>query len=255
MNSNQHAHIKDLSHDPKNARKHTPRNVGTIVSALHEVGAARSIVIDEDGVVLAGNATLDAAAEAGITRLRVIETDGQELVAVKRIGLTAEQKTRLALYDNRAAELAEWDDEVLKALAMEGQLSGMWNEDELAALLTEDEPVYSQKIEAPVYEPTGECPVVASLCDRSKADALLSQIETSKAPEEVKAFLRYAAERHVVFDFRNIAEYYAHASADVQHLMEASALVIVDFDKAVEHGFVSLTKELAAIYEAEYENA
>lgn len=248
-------HIGILTHDPRNARKHTPRNVGTIVSALHEVGAARSIVIDEDGVVLAGNATLDAAAEAGITKLRVVETDGTELVAVKRTGLSAEQKTRLALYDNRAAELAEWDDTVLKSLALEGQLSGMWSEDELAALLAEDEPVYSQKIEAPVYEPTGECPVVASLCDRSKADALRAGIDESNLPEDIKDFLRHAAERHVVFDFRNIAEYYAHASADVQRLMEASALVIVDFDQAVEHGFVSLTKELAAIYEAEYGDA
>lgn len=137
MNSKQHAHIKDLSHDPKNARKHTPRNVGTIVSALHEVGAARSIVIDEDGVVLAGNATLDAAAEAGITRLRVIETDGQELVAVKRTGLTAEQKTRLALYDNRAAELAEWDVDVLRDLVESNMVDGMFTAEELGALIPE----------------------------------------------------------------------------------------------------------------------
>jgi site-specific DNA-methyltransferase (adenine-specific) len=128
-------HIGILTHDPRNARKHTPRNVGTIVSALHEVGAARSIVIDEDGVVLAGNATLDAAAEAGITKLRVVETDGTELVAVKRTGLSAEQKTRLALYDNRAAELAEWDAEVLKDLAQENMLGGMFTADELQALL------------------------------------------------------------------------------------------------------------------------
>lgn len=128
-------HIGILTHDPRNARKHTPRNVGTIVSALHEVGAARSIVIDEDGVVLAGNATLDAAAEAGITKLRVVETDGTELVAVKRTGLSAEQKTRLALYDNRAAELAEWDAEVLKDLARENMLDGMFTADELQTLL------------------------------------------------------------------------------------------------------------------------
>jgi site-specific DNA-methyltransferase (adenine-specific) len=128
-------HIASLTHDPKNARKHTPRNVGTIVSALHEVGAARSIVIDEDGVVLAGNATLDAAAEAGITKLRVIETDGTELVAVKRTGLTPEQKTRLALYDNRAAELAEWDADVLAQLAQDNLLDGMFTADELQELL------------------------------------------------------------------------------------------------------------------------
>ena len=135
MKSKPVTHIKDLLHDPKNARKHTPRNVGTIVSALQEVGAARSIVIDEDGVVLAGNATMDAAAEAGITAVKVVEANGNELVAVRRIGLSAEQKTRLALYDNRAAELADWDTDVLRQLAMDNQLDGLFNADELAELV------------------------------------------------------------------------------------------------------------------------
>lgn len=56
--------IRDLTADPKNARRHTDRNVSTIATALRKVGAARSIVIDEQGVVLAGNATIQAAAQA-----------------------------------------------------------------------------------------------------------------------------------------------------------------------------------------------
>ncbi len=106
-------HIGQLTQDPKNTRKHTPRNVGTIVNALHEVGAARSIVIDESGVILAGNTTVEAAAQAGIERVRVVEADGNEIVAVMRRGLSKKSKTRLALFDNRAAELAEWNTSVL----------------------------------------------------------------------------------------------------------------------------------------------
>jgi DNA modification methylase len=133
-------HISDLVPDPKNARKHTPRNVGTIVDALNEVGAARSIVIDEDNVVLAGNATIEAAGEAGLTKVQVVEADGNTIIAVRRRGLTPEQKARLAIFDNRAAELADgWDTEVLKALAADGvDLSTFWNEDELAALYEAD---------------------------------------------------------------------------------------------------------------------
>ena len=134
MKAQQYGHIKDLTHDPRNARKHTPRNVGDIVSALQEVGAARSIVIDEDGIILAGNATIDAAAEAGITKLQVVDADGETVVAVRRTGLTPAQKTRLALFDNRAAEHAQWDTDVLLALADEGALVGMWTDDEIAAL-------------------------------------------------------------------------------------------------------------------------
>ena len=108
-------HIKDLVADPANRRAHTPRNVGMIVDALQRVGAARSIVIDEDDVILAGNGVTEAAAEAGITRVRVIEADGEEIIAVRRRGLTPEQKRALAMYDNRAGELATWNADQLAA--------------------------------------------------------------------------------------------------------------------------------------------
>ncbi len=127
-------HIKQLTSDPKNARKHTPRNVGMIEKGMGEVGAGRSIVIDEAGVVLAGNATIEAAAQAGITRVRVVEADGNELIAVQRKGLSAEQKTKLALYDNRTAELAGWDVGVL-ADTDPLLLESMFFPHELAAIL------------------------------------------------------------------------------------------------------------------------
>jgi DNA modification methylase len=130
--------LADLTHDPQNARRHNPRNVGMIERALHEVGAARSIVVDENGVVLAGNATIEAAAAAGIERVQVVEADGQTIIAVRRSGLTPEQKAHLALYDNRAAELAEWDTDVLADLGAEIDLSQFWTKDELAALIVED---------------------------------------------------------------------------------------------------------------------
>lgn len=109
-----------------------------IGAALRDVGAARSIVIDETATILAGNATVRAAKEAGIRKLRVIDVAGDELVAVRRTGLTDEQKTRLALFDNRAAELAEWDPTILQALADRGfALDGFWTSEELDTLLTQ----------------------------------------------------------------------------------------------------------------------
>lgn len=128
-------HIKDLTPDPRNARKHTPRNVGMIEAALGEVGAARSIVIDEAGVVLAGNATIEAAAAAGIERVQVVDADGETIIAVRRRGLTEEQKAKLALYDNRASELAEWDAGVLAGLAEELDLDRLFFPHEIAKLL------------------------------------------------------------------------------------------------------------------------
>jgi ParB-like chromosome segregation protein Spo0J len=135
-------HVRDLTPDPQNRRKHNPRNVGLIADALQKVGAARSIVIDEDGVVLAGNATLDAASEVGIERVRVIEASGHELIAVRRRGLTDAQKRHLAVADNRAAELATWDLAQLAADAEAGlDLSSFFTNVELADLLAGDAPV------------------------------------------------------------------------------------------------------------------
>ena len=130
-------HIGELTSDPDNARSHTARGVGMIEEALNEVGAARSIVIDEDGKVLAGNATIEAAAAAGIERVRVVDADGEEIIAVRRSGLSDEQKKRLALYDNRAGELSDWDAGVLADLKEQDEalLAGLFRDDELEEIL------------------------------------------------------------------------------------------------------------------------
>ncbi len=127
--------LEALTPDPRNARRHNDRNLVQIEAALREVGAARSVVVDETGVILAGNATMQAAMKAGLSRVRVVEADGTELVAVRRVNLTPEQKRRLALFDNRAAELAEWDTEVLASLADDTDFSGLWDDHDLADLL------------------------------------------------------------------------------------------------------------------------
>ena len=88
------APLTSLISDPRNVRRHTDRTVGLIEQALREVGAARSIVVDETGILLAGNATVTAATKAGIDRVRIVEADGAELIAVRRSGLSPEQKRR-----------------------------------------------------------------------------------------------------------------------------------------------------------------
>lgn len=141
------ANIQDLKVDPENRRVHGSRNVGMIVDAIQRVGAGRSIVIDENGVILCGNATVDAAAEAGIEKVHVIDASGGELIAVRRRGLTPDQKRTLAMADNRSAELAAWNVEQLRADALAGlDLAAFFASAELADLLAADAPV-------PKFEP------------------------------------------------------------------------------------------------------
>jgi hypothetical protein len=127
--------ITSLQSDHKNARRRTDRSSDLIKESLQRYGAARSIVIDEDNRILAGNGTIEGAKAAGIKNVRIIETDGDEIIAVKRTGLTEDQKVGLALADNRTADLSEWDQEMLHQLSEEHDLTPWFNQDDLDELL------------------------------------------------------------------------------------------------------------------------
>lgn len=132
--------LADLVADPQNRRVHSERNLAMVQAALEDVGAARSIVIDEDNVILAGNGVAVAAASAGMTKVRIIDTDGDEVIAVRRRGLTDDKKRALAIYDNRTAELATWNVEQLAADLREGlDLERFFFDAELKTLLGSSE--------------------------------------------------------------------------------------------------------------------
>lgn len=142
------AHLKDLKPDPKNARKHSPRNVGMIERSLQTEGFGRSILLAKDGTIIAGNATAEAAAQAGIEDMIVVESDGSKVIAVKRIDVEpgSERFRKLAVGDNRAAELADWDADVLRGLADDGvDLSQFWFDEELDNILAN----------IPTFDPVG----------------------------------------------------------------------------------------------------
>jgi ParB-like chromosome segregation protein Spo0J len=131
-------HIKQLKFDPRNARQHNERNITMIADGLSEVGAGRSILIDGKGEIIAGNGVVEAAAQAGITKVRVIETTGDEIVAVMRKDLVGRKKTRAALLDNRAQETSKWDTDVIKEIAEDDNelLRGLWSKEEVDALIS-----------------------------------------------------------------------------------------------------------------------
>lgn len=106
---------------------------------------------------------------------------------------------------------------------------------------------YTSKIKSPIYKIKGEKPKLDDLVDPQKFKELLKNIDESVAPEGVKKFLRIAASRHFKFDYAKIAEYYANSSPNVQQLFEQSGLIIIDFDSAIENGFVQMNKRLMDI--------
>jgi len=123
--------ISELSCDPANARKHPDRNIETIVASLKRFGQQKPIVIDSTNVVRAGNGTLEAARSMGWTEIDCVRT-----------ALKGSDAIAYAIADNRTAELAEWDDDVLAA-SLNGLLAddpdllnaAGFSDDELATML------------------------------------------------------------------------------------------------------------------------
>ena len=97
--------INDLLPDQNNANRHSERGMGLLEDALRSVGAGRSILIDRQGRIIAGNGVVEAAQNAGLQRLRVVQTNGNELVAVQRTDLELDSPMgrQMALGDNLIA--------------------------------------------------------------------------------------------------------------------------------------------------------
>jgi len=106
--------VSELVEDPANVRVHDQRNLEAIRGSLARFGQQKPIVVSMDGVVVAGNGTLEAARRLG-----------WDTIGVVRTRLEGSDRTAYAIADNRAGELAEWDDEALAK-----QLNSLADEDE-----------------------------------------------------------------------------------------------------------------------------
>lgn len=246
--------IESLVPWAKNPRKNDPA-VKEVAESIRRFGFGAPIIARRaDGSVIAGH-----------TRLKAAKLLGLETVPVRYLDLSQGEAEALALADNRLGELAEWDDAGLRSVLeglqeQEVDLSGLgWSEEDLEGLLRdpleaeEGHSIYTAKVESPIYVPSGDCPAEADLYDTGKTNGLIDRIMGADLPEPVRAFLLHAAGRHTVFRYDRIAEFYAHAPHETQGLMEESALVIIDFKKAIELGFVRLSAELAEAYTADHQ--
>ena len=102
--------MTDIKLDDNNYRIHDDRNKQLINKSLKEYGAGRSVLIDKDGVIIAGNGTFEQAKELGIP-VKVVETDGTELIAVQRTDLSTDDEKRkgLAIMDNSTTDSSKFD--------------------------------------------------------------------------------------------------------------------------------------------------
>lgn len=146
------------------------------------------------------------------------------------------------LYNNCVNELHKTKGEIMKQL---------FADDSAKKNPMGDDTKYSRAIRVPQYEPSNVKPNLESVYDLTKYSKLIAKINKSGVSEEEKMFLKFAASRHIVFSYSKIADYYAHASAEMQELMEESALVILDMDDAIANGYVVLSEKMRQLIEEE----
>jgi hypothetical protein len=245
----EHVSLDEILPYGENPKTHPDEQIEKIASSIKRFGWDQPIVVDGSGTIIKGHGRYRAAQRLGLDDVPVIYATDLSEAEVRA--------SRVA--DNRVAE-SDWDDELLGVeleLIDESPLdldAAGFDDDELIDInddlgpndLADDDsgPEYTDKIETPEYEPTkDEQPDLSECYDTERYDELIAAIDAANLPDDIDTFLRFAAQRHIIFDYENIAEYYAHADADLQELMELLTLVIVDFDQAIEQGFVNFAEE------------
>lgn len=237
-----------------NSRTHSDKQVDQIAASIKEFGFLNPVIVDGENGIIAGHGRVMAAKKLGMTELPVVEARH----------LTEAQKKAYVIADNRLALNAGWDNEILNAELTELQelhfdidLLG-FDIDELKDILgtesekSDEENPYTKTIKRPVYEPTGEKPDITDLYDDTRTFDLVEKIKNSNLPQKEKDFLMLAAGRHTILNFELIANYYAHSEKECQELMEDNALVIIDFNKAIEFGYASLSEKISEQYLEDY---
>jgi len=244
----------DLIPNPKNWRTHPVEQQDALRGVLADVGYADALLAREtaEGLMLVdGHLRAETTPDAEVPVL-VLDID------------EAEADLMLATLDPLAAMAGRDEDRLGELLAtvtsdndtVNALLQAVANGYEPLTLLElTSEEGYTQTVDVPIYTPEGPMPSIEELTDRSTADELIQEIKEAEVLPETEAFLLDAAERHVAFNFQRIANYYAHSTPEVQALMERSALVIIDYNQAIENGLVRFNEDIDAAFHEDYPDA
>ena len=114
--------IRDIIPDDHNFNKGTEKGREMIEKSFRELGAGRSILLDKNNRIIAGNKSQQAAIATGITKVRIVDTDGDEIVAVRRRDVDLDSKVgrELAFADNATQQVSlAWDEAELQQAAQE----------------------------------------------------------------------------------------------------------------------------------------
>lgn len=276
QNKQESVEISSLKKHPENYRDHPESQLKHIIASIKENGIYRNIVVSSDDVILAGHGVCEA-----------LKLMGQTVVPVIRVPVNSDsaKARKIIIGDNHIGNLATIDrgalTDLLHKIEDTDELLGCGFDDKIMERINssvniiedidlapnafseplsvsqiepEKKETYTRKVTTPIYEIKGEKPDAYDVFDLRKTAQLISDIDKTVMDADLKVLLLNAASRHTIFNYEKIAELYAHSSKEIQSLMEDSALVIIDFDKAIEGGFVKLSESLKNSFDKEHSN-
>lgn len=257
---------RKISREQLKQLKANIQELGDLSGIVHDLntdeiitGNQRSRVIDINKCEVVITEKYDKPTPQGTVAWGYIIFEGQKL-NYRQVCWSDQQRAKACITANALG--GDWDYEVLKSdWKEESEMLDGWGLDVGGVFNIfnsgqekERKEGYSTKIETPIYEPKNEKPTFDKMVNLDQYNKLLEEIDASNVPDDAKTFLRIAASRHIVFNYEEIANYYANVGADIQRLMENSALVIIDFNRALELGYIKFAEYIAKEYEEEYEN-
>jgi hypothetical protein len=226
--------IRPYENNPRNIPR---RAIRAVADSIQRFGWRQPIVVDREGVIVVGHVRYEAAKHLGLGSVPVHVAD-----------FTAEEAKLYRLIDNRTSNLSSWNmtkldielkdiqEAIKRGLRIDLSLFGL--DDDMRKIRN-----YSLDTTKIFYEPRGVKPEVSELYDATEAEKLLEEVRKVE-DAELRRFLEYSAIRFVRWRFDKIAEYYAHSDDNVKAIFRRLALVIVDFDEALERGWVKLTERI-----------
>lgn len=244
--------LGDLKPWENNPRKISKKQAKRLLRSWEQLGQFQTIAIGPDGEVYDGHQRLSVL-------LTAYGSDYQVLALQASRPLTEEERKSIVLQANNLVGewdwsiLRQWDRELLKQCGFDKEIVARLHHDiqSIHALLTNEKTAHLRRVISPIYEPRGNAVSISELYDDRKTRELLEEIDHADIPDDVKSFLRLAAYRHTIFFFDRIADYYASATPTIQRLMEHSALIIIDFNQAIEQGLVKFLHALEALIQDE----
>lgn len=265
--------MDDLSFDTLNFNKHTDEGMRLLEKSVSENKFGRSVLADKEGNLIAGNGVVETAQRLGKRKIKVVQTNGDELVVVQRTDLDIDSKEarELALADNAVARKnLEWDEDNIRTAVEKFQISpeewgaSDWEDEEVeeGGELTESElnELIERASKGCIEQYNDDTNYDLGNLYRRRvseqvSDLFIRGVQDGTICKELEDVFKCRLAQLTYFNFDELIKYYRSADSTPveRELLKRLYLVFITPKEAVESGMLRMEAETGRIYEQEFD--